>query len=124
MGNFSRRKFLKSTALSALSVSALGAIEIPETQPITLTYFIQDTQVGINSPFQADKTLYINGDISDIYAELKQAFSEGAFVGSVSSATTFFVLSTMAKDYGMRVAYKTKFDNAYAWILAPKGVRI
>lgn len=68
--------------------------------------------------------LYINGDISDIYAELKQAFSEGAFVGSVSSAITFFVLSTMAKDYGMRVAYKTKFDNAYAWILAPKGVRI
>ena len=124
MGNFSRRKFLKSTALSALSVSALGAIEIPETQPITLIYFIQDTQVGINSPFQADKTLYINGDISDIYAELKQAFSEGALVGSLSSGTTFFVLSTMAKDYGTRVAYKTKLDNAYAWILAPKGVRI
>lgn len=93
MGNFSRRKFLKSTALSALSVSALGAIEIPETQPITLTYFIQDTQVGINSPFQADKTLYINGDISDIYAELKQAFSEGALVGSVSSAITFLFLA-------------------------------
>lgn len=121
----SRRSFLKVSLITTLGLSVLDAsmLKLPRDRQ-HFHYFIKDAQVVLNEDIKADNVLVVNGDISDIYTDLKSAFASYGLIVSVSSVATFFVLSTMAADYGMRVAYKHTQGNVCAWILAPKGVRV
>lgn len=126
MTEISRRNFLKTTALAAVSLSSLNAsyLELPQTFK-QVRYFIKDSEISYNEVFaNVDNVLKVEQDISDIYTKLKEIFRDKALVGSVSSGTTFFVISTMAADYGMRVAYEKRQGDFYTWILAPKGVKL
>lgn len=126
MTKISRRNFLKTTALTAVSLSSLNAsyLEVPQTFK-QVKYFIKDSEVSYQEAFvNVDNILVVERDISDIYAKLKEIFADKALVGSVSSGATFFVIQRMAADYGMHVAYKEKQGDIYTWILAPKGVRL
>ncbi len=126
MIEISRRDFLKTTALAAVSLSSLKAsyLELPQTFR-QVKYFIKDSEIPYNEVFtNADNILEVNRDISDIYTKLKEIFRHKALVGSVSSGATFFVIATMAADYGMRIAYEKKQGDFYTWILAPKGVKL
>ena len=72
-----------------------------------MKYFIKDSEIPHQGNFiNADEILLIEKDISNISSQLKEAFENKALIGSVSSGTTFFVIRTMAGDYGMRVAYE------------------
>lgn len=127
MSKISRRNFLKSSAVVAFGISNLDAkmLDFSRQETIKATYFIKDLMCdGDFSNIQADKTLEINGDISTIYSDLKAAFQSKAILASISTETTFFVLSTMAADYGLRVAYNAKNNGVRTWILAPKGVTL
>ncbi|HIH2029240.1 TPA: twin-arginine translocation signal domain-containing protein [Campylobacter coli] len=103
----SRRNFLKATALSAVCLSGLNASFLEFSQAKQVKYFIKDSEIPHQGNFiNADEILLIEKDISNIYSQLKEAFENKALIGSVSSGTTFFVIRTMAADYGMRVAYE------------------
>ncbi|EDO9418846.1 twin-arginine translocation signal domain-containing protein [Campylobacter coli] len=121
----SRRNFLKATALSAVCLSGLNASFLEFSQAKQVKYFIKDSEIPHQGNFiNADEILLIEKDVSNIYSQLKEAFENKALIGSVSSGTTFFVIRTMAADYGMRVAYEKKQGDFYTWILAPKGVKL
>ncbi|TLD81417.1 transcriptional initiation protein Tat [Helicobacter sp. MIT 11-5569] len=125
MPKISRRNFLKSSAAIAFGISNLDAqiLELPQQTNTKITYFIKDLMCNADlNGIRADKILEVNGDIRTIYSDLKVALQSGAIIGSISSEATFFVISTMAADYGLRVAYNTKSSEARTWILAPKGV--
>ncbi|TLD89112.1 transcriptional initiation protein Tat [Helicobacter sp. MIT 05-5294] len=127
MSEISRRNFLKSSAVVAFGISNLDAkmLEFPQQENLRFTYFIKDSMCNVDlGNLQADKILEVNGDIRAIYGDLKLALQSGAIIGSISSEATFFVLSTMAADYGLRVAYSAKSNNVRTWILAPKGVAL
>lgn len=128
MPKISRRNFLKSSAIVAFGLSNLNAkmLGLPEfTKDLKVTYFIKDAICETNlSNIQADRVLEVNGDISAIYSDLKAAFQSKAIIASISTEATFFVLSTMATDYGLRVAYNTKNNGVRTWMLAPKGVTL
>lgn len=104
------------------------------SENLAVSFFIHDETCtrGVDlSRIKADKIIVLKGDISPIdksYSEIKQAFARaaqnGAIIGSISSAESFFVLSRMGADYGLRVAYQKEVGDALEWILAPKGVRI
>ncbi|EHN2864749.1 twin-arginine translocation signal domain-containing protein [Campylobacter coli] len=102
----SRRNFLKATALSAVCLSGLNASFLEFSQAKQVKYFIKDSEIPQGNFINADEILLIEKDISNIYSQLKEAFENKALIGSVSSGTTFFVIRTMAADYGMRVAYE------------------
>ncbi|EOD7015432.1 twin-arginine translocation signal domain-containing protein [Campylobacter coli] len=103
----SRRNFLKATALSAVCLSGLNASFLEFSQAKQVKYFIKDSEIPHQGNFiNVDEILLIEKDISNIYSQLKEAFENKALIGSVSSGTTFFVIRTMAADYGMRVAYE------------------
>ncbi|EAM0354395.1 twin-arginine translocation signal domain-containing protein [Campylobacter coli] len=102
----SRRNFLKATALSAVCLSGLNASFLEFSQAKQVKYFIKDSEIPHRNFINADEILLIEKDISNIYSQLKEAFENKALIGSVSSGTTFFVIRTMAADYGMRVAYE------------------
>ncbi|EPI5379038.1 TPA: transcriptional initiation protein Tat [Campylobacter coli] len=77
------------------------------SQAKQVKYFIKDSEIPHQGNFiNADEILLIEKDISNIYSQLKEAFENKVLIGSVSSGTTFFVIRTMAADYGMRVAYE------------------
>ncbi|EDN2480785.1 transcriptional initiation protein Tat [Campylobacter coli] len=76
------------------------------SQAKQVKYFIKDSEIPQGNFINADEILLIEKDISNIYSQLKEAFENKALIGSVSSGTTFFVIRTMAADYGMRVAYE------------------
>lgn len=77
------------------------------SQAKQVKYFIKDSEIPHQGNFiNADEILLIEKDISNIYSQLKEAFENKALIGGVSSGTTFFVIRTMAADYGMRVAYE------------------
>lgn len=138
----SRRDFLKgsSVALLALSCNALSANALRDKNANYARYFIKDLQCesmgesadlhtdSLDSPLisaiQPSKILSVNGDISDIYAELKRAFESKAIVAGQSSEATFFVLRTMAAGYGLRVAYSDERNGVRSWILAPTSINI
>ncbi|EPN7692174.1 twin-arginine translocation signal domain-containing protein [Campylobacter coli] len=102
----SRRNFLKATALSAVCLSGLNASFLEFSQAKQVKYFIKDSEIPHQGNFiNVDEILLIEKDISNIYSQLKEAFENKALIGSVSG-TTFFVIRTMAADYGMRVAYE------------------
>lgn len=139
----SRRDFLKgsSVAFLALSCNALSANALNDKNANYASYFIKDLQCEsmgesafdlhtdsldspLNSAIQPSKILSVNGDISDIYAELKRAFESKAIVAGQSSEATFFVLRTMAAGYGLRVAYSDERNGVRSWILAPTSINI
>lgn len=129
MSKISRRNFLKSSAVVAFGISNLDAKMLDfskqSQESIKATYFIKDLMCnGDFSNIQADKTLEVNGDIRAIYSDLKTAFQSKAIIASISTEATFFVIGTMAADYGLRVAYNTKNDGVRTWVLAPKGVAL
>ncbi len=138
MGNVAnRRSFLKSSifvalAISSTSASMLNAFDSPKDSRLDfkalaqnrLTYFLKDSSLGFNPDIKADKILVINNDISDIYNDLKTAFSHQAIIGSISSEASFFVITRMAYDYGLRVVYDDYQDGIHQYIIAPKGVTI
>lgn len=125
----SRRTFLKGSALTMTALSAFGVHNLLNTQNSQIphtSYFIKDAlcQGANDRDIKADKVLSVNGDIREIYAELKRAFEDKALVAGQSSETTFFVLRTMAAGYGLRVAYSDKHNGVRSWILAPTSINI
>ncbi|EEO26450.1 twin-arginine translocation signal domain-containing protein [Helicobacter winghamensis] len=129
MSKISRRNFLKSSAVVAFGISNLDAKMLDfskqSQENIKATYFIKDLMCnGDFSNIQADKALEVNGDIRAIYSDLKTAFQSKAIIASISTEATFFVLSTMAADYGLRVAYNAKNNGVRTWVLTPKGVKL
>lgn len=123
-----RRDFLKgfSVAFLALGFESLNA-NLHKNSNFYATYFIKDLQCIVDSMqnvIVADRVLTINGDIGDIYAELKRAFQSNAIVASQSSEATFFVISTMAAGFGFYVAYSDRQNGVHSWILAPTNIKI
>ena len=124
-----RRDFLKgsSVAFLALGFEMLNANILQKNDKFYATYFIKDLQCkadSTQSAIIADRELTINGDISDIYAELKRAFQSDAIIASKSSEATFFVISTMAAGFGFYVAYSNRQNGVHSWILAPTSIKI
>jgi len=129
MQEASRRVFLKGSALAFVALGGINTLfassDFSKISPKTSHYFIRDMRVNADiSHIKADKILCIDGDISEIYSELKAAFESGAIIASVSSEESFFVLSQMANGYGFRVVYDKYQAGVREWILAPKGVKI
>lgn len=128
----SRRDFLKGFGVALLALGFNGANAFSNQSATYARYFIKDLQcesvcdsrLSQNLAIQKSKILAINGDISDIYVELKCAFENKAIVAGQSSEATFFVLRTMAAGYGLRVAYSDKKNGVHSWILAPTSITL
>lgn len=133
----SRRDFLKGFSVALLALGFNSANAFGGKNATYARYFIKDLQCesaldsrldSLDSPImsaiQPSKVLSVNGDISDIYAELKRAFESKAIVAGQSSEATFFVLRTMAAGYGLRVAYSDERNRVRSWILAPTNITL
>lgn len=123
----SRRAFLKGSILASLALVNANAFypNSQQMQEIKISsYFIVDKHLSPHYPRNADKTLIIDKDISPIYSELKEAFGSQSLLRCISEEASFFVLSTMARDYQMRVIFHEKQDDIHHYLLAPKGVKL
>lgn len=123
----SRRAFLKSSALASLVLVNANAF-YPSSHTLQTSheqsYLIIDKNLSPYYPIKADKSLYIDKDIAPIYSELKEAFTSQSLLRCISAEASFFVLSTMARDYDLRVIFHEKQGGIHHYLLAPKGVKL
>ena len=63
----------------------------------------------------------IVGDVTDVWTRhLKSAWADGQIMtAGVTWDAEFFVLKTLARDQGYKVAFEHRVDGAVTWVLAP-----
>lgn len=120
MDDFSRRVFLKSsaigTAILAANAYGIDASEPPQTKAPTLAYthVVFDARSCQSTAFakilqsSRVKIYEIKNDVSKVYTDLVNSWRDNtkSVAIGLTSYETFFVMSKMASDYGLRTFYE------------------
>lgn len=118
MAEISRRTFIKgSCAVLLTNFSFAAPLKSENVDTVIYDLNLKGSSEYAKS-FADSKKFAINGDISDVYFDLKNDLKNKQIISGLTSKETFFVVENIAKDYGY-TAQNLKHDELISWILVP-----
>lgn len=121
MSKFSRRDFIKSSALTAAFIANSSFAYSFKDEVVDFIVYDTNSKTSKNyaNSFKNIQKFAINGDVSEIYFELKDKFKHKFIASGFTSKETLFVIENIAKDYGYGLKKQEVDEKLVSWILVP-----